>query len=193
MENNLLTRTTDLAMAVTSRYIKEGDLLIDATCGNGNDTFAFSKMTGLSGHVLAIDIQEKALETAQNTTCRDCNNIVYKLGNFRDVDTISQEIFPGIRPKAVIFNLGYLPGGDKSITTGSEDSLIAVKKAVQLIETNGIVTLVLYCGHPQGKDEKTAILNWAEGLSSSDYHVVYNQMLNQRKNPPEILFITRKR
>lgn len=193
MEHNLLTKTTELAMAVTGQYIKEGDFLIDATCGNGNDTLAFSKMTGPKGQVLAIDIQEKALETARTATCKECSNIVYKIGNFRNIDIISQEIFPGVRPKGIIFNLGYLPGGDKNITTCSEDSLAAVKKAVELIEINGIVTVVLYCGHPQGKEEKESIMNWAEGLSSSDYHVVYNQMLNQHRNPPEILFITKKK
>ena len=44
-----------------SEHVKEGDLCIDATMGNGNDTLLLSRLCGEKGHVLAFDIQEIAL------------------------------------------------------------------------------------------------------------------------------------
>ena len=64
---NLLTKTTELSMYVTLDYIREGDLVIDATCGNGNDTLLLSAAVGESGDVLAVDIQEEAVEKTKKT------------------------------------------------------------------------------------------------------------------------------
>ena len=48
-----------------ARFIKEqvqpGDICIDATMGNGNDTLLLSSLCGKDGHVFAFDIQEAAL------------------------------------------------------------------------------------------------------------------------------------
>jgi endonuclease IV len=74
-----------------------------------------------------------------------------------------------------------------------DTSLNAIKQALDVIKTDGIVTIVLYCGHEAGKKEKQAILDFANELDSREFHVVYANMLNQRKNPPEVLWITKKR
>src|SRR5699024_6193748 len=47
--------------------IQQGDTVIDATCGNGNDTLFLSQLTGPSGHVFGFDIQPEAI---QNTSAR---------------------------------------------------------------------------------------------------------------------------
>lgn len=47
-----------------ARFIREqvqpGDICIDATMGNGNDTLLLSSLCGKDGHVFAFDIQEAA-------------------------------------------------------------------------------------------------------------------------------------
>ena len=52
-----------------ARFIKEqvapGDLCIDATMGNGNDTLLLSTLCGEKGRVLAFDIQEQALKSTK--------------------------------------------------------------------------------------------------------------------------------
>ena len=63
---------------------------------------------------------------------------------------------------AVLFNLGYLPGGDKSVTTTKEETLKAVSEAVDLVKPGGLVCAVLYSGHEQGAEEKTVLLDWAK-------------------------------
>lgn len=94
---------------------------------------------------------------------------------------------------AIMFNLGYLPLSDKSVSTSTVSTLIALQEALQLVKVGGIVTVVMYCGHEAGKVEKQAILDLTEKLSSKEFHVVYASMHNQGENAPEILWITKKK
>ncbi len=191
---NLLTKTTNLAMEITLKYIKEGDYVIDATCGNGNDTLRLADAVGPDGDVLALDIQRQALDTSKALMAeRGIKNVCFAQTNFTGMKKISGFAFPDLAPSAVVFNLGYLPGGDKSVTTTMEDSLHAIAAALDLIKPDGIVTVVLYSGHEEGQKEKDYILKFAEQLPSDVFHVVYTEMLNQQKNPPEVLWITKKK
>lgn len=191
---NIITKTTELAMAITLQYINPGDFVIDATCGNGNDTLIMANAVTQTGKVLAIDIQETAINnTAELLTNNGLSNVKCVKDTFENLRHIVSVHFAEEKAAAVMFNLGYLPGGDKSVTTVSEASLNAIKQALDVIKPGGIVTVVLYDGHEAGKEEKRMILEMAQGLSSRDYHVVYTNMLNQVKNPPEVLWITRKR
>ena len=45
--------------------VQDGDLCIDATMGNGNDTLLLSRLCGSTGKVLAFDIQEQALNATR--------------------------------------------------------------------------------------------------------------------------------
>lgn len=192
--DNLLTKTTELAMAVTSAYVREGDFVIDATCGNGHDTYALAKMVGSKGMVLAIDIQEPAITKAKHLIVQEgIDNVTFVQSDFRFLRRLSEEVSGDKAPSAVVFNLGYLPGGDKDVTTKAEDTCFAVEEALRMIRIGGIVTVVLYSGHTEGAKEKSALMNWAEQLPGSLFHVVYANMLNQKNAPPEILWITRKK
>ena len=46
-------------------HLKEGDVAVDFTMGNGHDTEFLSKTVGESGHVFAFDIQEMALSSTE--------------------------------------------------------------------------------------------------------------------------------
>jgi hypothetical protein len=93
---------------------------------------------------------------------------------------------------AVLFNLGYLPGGDKEITTKAASTLKAVQAAMELLETDGVICITMYSGHASGKEEKTALLEFAETLDAKQWHTAYISKPNQKHDPPEILLITRK-
>ena len=47
--------------------LKEGDVAIDATAGNGYDTLKLCKAVGNSGKVYAFDIQKDAIENANKS------------------------------------------------------------------------------------------------------------------------------
>lgn len=193
MQGNLLTETAELAMAVTLQYVREGDFVIDATCGNGHDTLALSKACGSDGRVLAVDLQEQAVRNSRELLKSEgLSNIEFIQGDFLNLKKYTEDVFGTVKPRAVVFNLGYLPGSDKAVTTTAEGSAEAVRQALSLIEPGGIVTVVLYWGHEEGKREREAVLYLAETLSSKEYHVAYTSFPNQKKNPPEVLWITKK-
>ena len=157
---NLLTKTTNLAMDITLQYVKEGDYVIDATCGNGNDTLILAEAVGPNGDVLALDIQREAIDASKKLMSeREIKNVCFGQSNFTGMQKFSGFAFPDRAPSAIVFNLGYLPGGDKSVTTTMEDSLVGIKEALELVAFDGIVTVVLYSGHEEGAKEKEAILS----------------------------------
>ena len=203
MNENLLTQTVSVAMTITRSYLREGDTAIDATCGNGNDTLTLAQATGMSGRILAIDLQEEAIHASRELlSANQIENTEFICGSFVNLETywrawkerneqnVAAEV--ALEPKAIVFNLGYLPGGDKKMTTKTEDTLLAVQQALSIIAPGGIVTLVLYPGHEEGAREKDALLKFAEQLSTSRFHTAHVDFPNQKKNPPEILWITKK-
>ncbi len=191
---NILTKTTDLAMYMTAGYIDEGDLVIDATCGNGNDTVLLSNAVGPEGAVIAFDIQEKAVDATRKLLKEErIENTVVVNDSFTNMEEYVETDDEDECPQAVIFNLGYLPGGDKDITTKTEDTLDGISVALELIRTGGVVTCTLYSGHEEGAKEKEAVLAMAKALPQDKYHVVYMNMYNQPNDPPEILMITKKK
>ena len=188
--SNLITRTTELAMSITLAYIREGDDVVDATCGNGNDTVALARAVGKDGRVFAFDIQKKALRlTESRLRSHGFSNVRLFRRSFEEMSAH----IPENSVSAVVFNLGYLPGGDHSITTTADATLNGLESALKTIHAGGIVTVVLYDGHEEGLEEKKHVIEWAQALDPGRYHVAFVQMLNQKKHPPEILWITKKR
>ena len=187
--SNLITKTTELAMSVTLAYVGKGDTVVDATCGSGQDTVVLSRAVGESGQVYAFDIQKKALLlTETRLHAHGCGNVHLLMKSFAEMG----EHIPASSAAAVVFNLGYLPGGDHSITTTADETLLGLECALKAIRTGGIVTVVLYDGHEAGADEKQRVISWAEGLDPKKYHAAFVSLINQKNNPPEILWLTKK-
>ena len=186
---NLITKTTELAMSVTLAYIGRGDTVVDATCGSGQDTLALSRAVGETGKVYGFDIQKKALLlTEARLHSHGCSNVHLLMKSFAEMG----EHVPEESAAAVVFNLGYLPGGDHSITTTADETLRGLECALKAIRRGGIVTVVLYDGHEAGAAEKQRVIEWAEGLDSKRYHAAFVSLINQANNPPEILWVTKK-
>ena len=186
---NLITKTTELAMSVTLAYIKPGDTGVDATCGSGQDTVALARAVGEEGHVFAFDIQKKALLlTEARLHSHGYTNVKLVMQSFAEM---SGHI-PANSAAAVVFNLGYLPGGDHSITTVAGTTLAGLDAALRTVRPGGIVTVVLYDGHDEGREEKQRVLEWAEALDPGRYHAAFVSLINQQNHPPEILWITKK-
>lgn len=213
---NIIRQTTELAMHIVRAYVKPGDAVVDATCGNGKDTLALAQMN--PARLYAFDVQEGAVrETIKLLEENGFGDRLADSGKGNPAD----EGFTGCRIAvrqlahenlseffqneegaeaqetanpltAVVFNLGYLPGGDKLITTKVETTIKAVQDAMELIQKDGLVCITMYSGHPEGKKEKAALLEFAGQLDSAKWHCAYISMPNQKNDPPEILLITRK-
>lgn len=172
--------------------IKEGDIVIDATCGNGNDTLLLASIVGETGHVYAFDIQEQAITTTKALLAEhNYKHVTYIQDSHANLNTyvpIEQKGKIG----GVVFNLGYLPRSDKQIITTSESTIPAIKIALDYVEKGHLVILVIYYGHEGGTAEKDAVLSFTKNLDQKQYNVLQYQFINQKNHPPFIIAIEKR-
>ncbi len=185
--SNLIKNSSKLAFHIVSKYINADTIAVDATCGNGNDTLAL--LEAGCKRIYAFDIQSDAIKNTSNLLNKHSSS-------WKETVTLINECHSSIpyhisKANVVIFNLGYLPCGDKSITTLKTSTAEALESCLNILEIGGICCLIMYDGHENGKEEKLELLKLTQKLNSSKFHVGYIQMLNQKKNPPEILLITK--
>lgn len=185
MDNNILSKTTELAKAICEKYADKTKTAIDATCGKGNDTIWLAERFG---KVYAFDIQQSATEvTGRLVESSGFDNVtVINDGHEKMAEYVPERV--GL----VMFNLGYLPGGDKNVVTERTTTLEAIEAALSLLEKDGLVCITMYPGHPQGAAERKAVLEVAASLDKGRYHCIRTDMVNQPHTAPEILFITLK-
>ncbi len=167
-----MVQLTQIAHELIRDFIKTGDLVIDATCGNGHDTFFLSELVGESGTVLACDLQQLAIDATKDR-CRERQNIEYHLGDHAQVlQSLLEEYQSSV--SAILFNLGYLPGGDKSLTTTGPATVSAIQLGLQLLKTGGVLSVLAYVGHPGGIDEANAVESFlTKSIDSAELHNIH--------------------
>ena len=115
---------TDFCHQFISHHVPAGAFCIDATAGNGHDTEFLCRLAGEGGRVLAFDIQEQAV-----TATRERLAIAYlpSIGKvIRDSHVNLDQYAAPDSVDCIVFNFGYLPGGDHQMATRPDTSLIAV-------------------------------------------------------------------
>ena len=148
------------------RHLTAGGIAVDFTMGNGHDTSFLSRTVGAAGHVYAFDIQPEALESTKKTLAADMcpDNVTLILDSHSNVRKyVAGEINAGM------FNLGFMPGGDKTKTTMRETTLPAVKDAVGMLAPGGILSVAIYPGHAEGDAEGRELRQFYETL---DRHIL---------------------
>ncbi|MCP1727703.1 tRNA1(Val) A37 N6-methylase TrmN6 [Natronospira proteinivora] len=152
---------TQLAHDHLEPLLRPGDYAVDATVGNGHDTLFLAGQVGESGHVLGLDIQEAAIRVAGGRLRQaglDNRVSLIQTGHERLTDILPTEMQG--RLKVVMFNLGYLPGGDQQLITRADTTLEALSAALSQLAEDGLISLMVYRGHPGGQEEYQAILDW---------------------------------
>lgn len=175
-----------LAADVLSRVLSEGDSAVDATMGNGHDTEALCRLVGPSGRVYAFDIQPQAVE---NTRLR---LLEAGLADRASLFCLGHEHLAEAVPvpvRAVMFNLGWLPGGDHGITTLLPTTLSAVEQALSLLLPGGVLVLCAYPGHPEGAREKESLISFFSSLPPQRYNVLRQVFLNAGPGAPECFVV----
>ena len=158
----------------------------DATCGNGNDTLFIANLLQDNGYVDAYDIQEIAINNTKKLL--DDNNI-NNVNLYRE----SHENINPSKYNLILFNLGYLPKGDKNIHTTAFITIPIVTKILKTMETKKDLMLIIavYPGHEEGKIESDKLLNLVSDLDSSIYYVATYNIINQH-NCPYVISINHK-
>lgn len=173
--------------------VQAGETVIDATAGNGVDTVFLAKQVGTGGIVYAFDIQETAIACTAACCAQEVpgHRVELVLRSHAELaDAIPVEHHGRIA--AVAFNLGYLPGHDHGTVTLPDSTLAALQAAAGLLRRGGIITIVLYTGHPGGPEEAEAVEAWAAALPQADYQVLTYRFLNQRNRPPYVIAIEKR-
>lgn len=188
-----LPRAVELAHELLGPRIAGGAQVVDATCGNGHDTLFLAQCVGPSGHVYAFDMQDEAVAGTRRRLreggIEDGRATIYRESHACLGERLKEAGVSGV--DAVMFNLGYLPGGDKTRSTVPGSTLLAMQQALQLLAPSGSVTLVIYSGHPGGPEECAVVGDYCRSLAQEDYQVVEYRFLNQRNHPPVLLAIHR--
>ncbi|HSU79782.1 MAG TPA: class I SAM-dependent methyltransferase [Candidatus Angelobacter sp.] len=185
-----LKTAVQLAHVLASEVLEDGDMAVDATAGNGHDTLYLANLVGATGHVYAFDIQEQAI---QKTETRLKEAAVYERVTL--IQDSHHQAKTYIREESLslaLFNLGYLPGGDKTVVTQVDTTVKAAEFFLQALKPNGRVVLVLYPGHPEGQTEAAAIETWANALPQTLFTVQKTVTLNQINNPPYVIAIEKR-
>lgn len=177
-----------LAAETLSRVIGPGDTVIDATMGNGHDTLFLCRLTGPGGHVNAFDIQPQALSSTEKLLRE--NGLagqaeLFCCGHEHMDEYVRKKV------RAVVFNLGWLPGGNHSVTTRWETTRIAVEKALDLLLPGGMLVLCAYPGHAEGNRELQELTGFFSALPNRTYNVLHQHFLNASPGAPECFTVQR--
>ncbi|SNB46518.1 class I SAM-dependent methyltransferase [Geobacter sp. DSM 9736] len=163
-----------------------GGRVVDGTCGNGHDTLFLASLVGETGHVWSFDVQDEALRRARARLAEAGSTAQVEFvdsGHERLAEFVAGPL------QAAIFNLGYLPGGDKSRITRPETTIPALSQAVELLAPGGILVAVLYPGHPGGAEECAAVEAWGESLPSEDFSVWKSSRVNVSEKAAYVLSV----
>lgn len=168
-------------------YLPEQGTYVDATMGNGHDTLFLCQLAGKQGHVYAFDIQQTALEHTkallEKEGIQDGASLILdshvNMGNY-------------LAPKSVdgmLFNCGYLPGGDHSLATTPETTIKAIEVGLDLLKEGGIMGICLYSGGDTGFEEKKRVLAYLQKLDPRLSTVIVQEYHNRGNHPPTPVFI----
>lgn len=183
------------AHQLVASHVRQGEPVIDATAGGGNDTLFLANHVGPRGTVYAFDVQQEALN---QTSARLRRNGVDPSGFVRfhllSHHLIHDAIEPGDRGRigVVMFNLGYLPAGDHQLITTSETTIPALQGALELLRSGGVITIVLYPGHQGGAAEAADVERWAVQLDKSVCQSVIYRFLNAAGHAPYLIALIKR-
>lgn len=167
------------------KHIKKGDTVVDATCGNGHDSLLLAQLATDShnGHVFCIDIQEDALKATE----KRLKNAGYS--RFSLVHGSHEQLPSSF--SVIVYNLGYLPGGNTAITTKTKSTLQSLENALSVLSPGGLIAITLYPGHPEGKLESEKVELWARNLPQDELNLfLYKDIFSPTK--PYVLFLKKR-
>lgn len=172
---------SNLSHYIIKNFLDSKVIAIDGTLGNGFDTDFLSDNFE---KVYSFEIQKEA-----------CHRYMEKNKSNVEVINDSHHLFKDYiksEVDCIMYNLGFLPGGDKGITTMHTTSLESIKVGLDILKSGGIMTICIYKGHFEGKIEETCILSYLSTLPKSKYGVMSHSYLNRAETAPLLVVIEKK-
>ncbi len=175
----------EITKKLISENVIEGSVVVDATVGKGNDTLKLSTAAGKTGRVYGFDIQDLAIAKTKERLdeIKAENVILIKDGHEKIDQYVKEEI------DFCIYNLGYLPTGDKNLITKGKTTIESIKKSLQLLKPNGLIVIVCYIGHDGGDLEEELVSQLLADLDQKEFNVMKNEFINQKNKPPLVYIV----
>ncbi len=192
-KRSLLPRATGFAHQLLEQNLRPGDHAIDATCGNGHDTAFLCRLVGERGAVIALDLQDAAIAATRAKLASEGLEACLLQGCHSELPSLISPYLPDNgKVEAIMFNLGYLPKGDKSVITEAGTTIRALDQACSLLADFGLLTIAVYTGHDGGVAEGEAVDLWSRGLPQDHFSVISYCFENQRNSPPHLIAVQKK-
>ena len=181
--------TLSMVHEFLKQHVAPGAFCIDATAGKGRDTALLCRLTGESGHVLAFDIQEKAVTQTKALLAAEGLAADVILDSHAHMERYAAPE----TADCVVFNFGRLPGGDPSVFTQAKSSVAAIDAGLRLLKHGGVMAIALYYGKENGYTERDAVLEHLKTLDDHRFSVLCCDWANRRNDPPMPIFIWKER
>ncbi|MBS0651941.1 MAG: methyltransferase domain-containing protein [Verrucomicrobia bacterium] len=188
IELPLETSHLSFALEHWKTVVGDGDWIIDATCGRGRDTLKLAHLLSPKGSLIGIDIQIEAIKETQQLlqerlTAEQMTRVRLFCQSHAQFPSVAHEQSIAL----IVYNLGYLPQGDKSLTTMTGTTLQSIRQAMELLRSGGLISITCYPGHPEGKIEQDALIHLAKGLASRSWSIRFHRKPHSDTAPAVLL------
>lgn len=182
----------EFSRAVLRQALHGGGLAVDATLGNGRDAELLAGLAGPEGRVYCFDVQEPAIRRARARLAGA--GLLDRVEIFHAGHETLADLLPALslgRVRAATFNLGFLPGSDRRVTTRPGTTLAALTALVPFMAPGGVVSVAVYTGHPGGLEEGEAVAAWCATLDPAVWRAARYGQVNKRVNREELFLLER--
>ena len=180
---------TQQAQDAIRNVVQSGEAVIDATAGNGYDTQFLAELVGSRGTVFALDVQQVAIDnTSKRIEAAGLQNVILLRQDHASLGTTIPEQHRG-HIAAAMFNLGYLPGGDKSIRTQIDSTREAITGAIKLLRPGGLMTILAYTGHDGGASEANAVEEILRNVLGNEFQLITRESQPGRTIGPRLFIV----
>ena len=187
MASNFPLNALGLSHQCMDAHVREGAFCIDATAGKGRDTLFLCRLVGDSGRVLALDIQADAV--AQTTALLTAEGVAHRAQVVQDCHSHLGDYAAPDSVDGIMFNFGWLPGGDHTVFSHPESSIPAINAGLELLKSGGVMTLCIYHGKETGYEEKEALLPFLKTIDPKQYSVLFTDFINRTGDVPIAVLI----
>jgi hypothetical protein len=167
-----------------------GSFVVDATAGNGKDSLFLANLIlkENKGHLWSLDIQEKAITNTKKILEENLDKqLIKNISLINQCHSLPLPSSPSL--DLVVYNLGYLPGGNKKLCTKTNTTLLSIRYFLKLLKQEGALCITCYPGHEEGAEEYYFLLRFFQ-FNISPYWKITHYFHPNKPQAPNIFWIS---
>jgi Putative rRNA methylase len=184
MKNKYFTPHIILSQKYWMNFLEKNDIVIDATLGNGKDSLFLSRLLNLDKkRLFCIDIQKIAIEKSKRLLKANLDRKSFENISFINNSHEKLDMIVDVKANLIVYNLGYLPGGDKSITTMANTTILSLNNAFNILNKKAAISIISYPRHEEGKKEDLLLGSFLKSLDPKEFSVLKHFWINKYLAP----------